>query len=111
MLYSILFYILLILIVLIREIISSFLFCCVVFLTEGDSIKEELDGNNALPSELRKRKRAQSDMGKKKRIENVTYFGFNKNEFSELPNFLEAPQILNLVTNTMSFKVSTTLGF
>ncbi len=46
------------------------------------------------------------DDKKKKRLDNLLYLGFDPEELSDLPAYLETPQILTAVTNSMNFKDS-----
>ena len=55
-------------------------------------------------SSYRRKKRLLED-DQRKEIESYAYLGFSNNELSDLPHFLEAPQLLNTVTNAMGFKV------
>lgn len=75
-----------------------------VFLTEAEIMNKPLDIMKTLPSAQRRKKRLLEDK-QKKRLENVLYLGFNANELSDLPGFLEAPQILSVVSASMAFKV------
>ena len=56
-----------------------------------------------------KRRRKLLEQNQKRRLDNVLYIGFSPNELSDLPGFLEPPQVLSAVTNTMGFSVSKTL--
>ncbi len=64
-----------------------------------------MEGDKSAPSTFKKKKKMLIDR-KKKTLENLIYLGFNHNELSDLPAYLEAPQILITVTNSMNFRKS-----
>ncbi len=80
-----------------------FLFLKIVFLTENqveDKIKQiEEDELKAST----KGKATKIDF--KKTVENAIYVGYDDNELTDFPGYLEAPQLLNNITNKMNFKV------
>jgi len=41
----------------------------------------------------------------KKTVENAIYVGYDDNELTDFPGYLEAPQLLNNITSKMNFKV------
>jgi hypothetical protein len=73
-------------------------------MTESDLLTKPVDGGKILLSAHRRRRKL-LDETQKKRLENVLYIGFSHNELSDLPGFLEPPQILNVVTSSMGFTV------
>ena len=46
-----------------------------------------------------------SQLNLKKTVENAVYVGYDDHELTDFPGFLEAPQLLNNITNKMNFKV------
>ena len=75
-----------------------------VFLTESEIALKGLTDDRMVPSSHRRRKKLIND-AHKKTVDNVIYLGFNDNELADLPGFLEAPQLLNAVTEAFDLKV------
>jgi hypothetical protein len=68
-------------------------------------ITNPLEGDKNIPNTFKKKKKLLLDR-KKKTLENLIYLGFNHNDLSDLPAYLEAPQILITVTSSMNFEKS-----
>ena len=76
-------------------------------MTETDIVNKSIDEDHEkLLLSGHRRKKKMQDHNQKKRLENVAFIGFSYNELSDLPGFLEPPQILQSVTSSMGFTVS-----
>ena len=81
-------------------------------MTEAEIINKPLeDDKDKLLLSAHRRKKKFMDQNQKKRLENVVYIGFSYNDLSDLPGFLEPPQILQAVTSSMGFTVRKKIKF
>ncbi|CAF0787840.1 unnamed protein product [Brachionus calyciflorus] len=75
------------------------------YLTETE-IEDKIDNNEMFYPTMKSEKKIISSSTLKKSMENFNYTGFSDHELTELPGRVEAPQLLNNLSNKMGFKKS-----
>lgn len=72
----------------------------------ADEVEDKIKKNEAKALAFKSKQGAVMSTGTRKTLEDLMYLGFDENELTDFPGFVEAPQLLNNLSLKMGFKPS-----